>query len=270
MSSLAISDVPWLSKRIKACCRRAKLFSTHELLLAPPLHLQQALRLTPPEVELLLLQVATAAKAPTVLCSMRSMALRRPPLADDLFGEHRDDSSDSHTDDEPIHDDPRLVPPTQGYDGNFPGAHSSYTTRKTTMTTTTTAAPDSTTMMPNPRGHSTRTTPRVARFRAGAHSRRTGARPRTPRLHHRLTRARRAAFGRSALLITHRDRRRERIRENADRHPGVRLCRARPHPTRILIPHLRPKEVSTTAWVCATSPRVASEPRTASSRARCN
>ncbi|GAC75911.1 hypothetical protein PANT_19c00014 [Moesziomyces antarcticus T-34] len=123
MSSLAISDVAWLSKRIKACCRRAKLFSTHELLLAPPLHLQHALRLTPPEVELLLLQVATAAKAPTVSVLDALNGVAPPPLADDLFGEHSDDSSDSHTDDEPIHDDPRLVPPTQGYDGNFPGAH---------------------------------------------------------------------------------------------------------------------------------------------------
>ncbi len=121
MSSLAISDVPWLSKRIKACCRRAKLFSTHELLLTPPLHLQQALRLAPADVELLLLQVATAAKASTISVLDALNGIAPPPLGDDLFGEHRDDSSDSHTDDEPI--DARLVPPTQGYDGNFPGAH---------------------------------------------------------------------------------------------------------------------------------------------------
>ncbi len=131
MTSLAISDVPWISKRIKACCRRAKLFSTDELLLSHPQQLQQALRISPAEVDLLVLQVATAS-APPPISVLDSLNGKPPsPLDHDLFHIDRNDtdsdqdSDDSDNDRNGI-DDVRLpsstiIPPTQGYDGNFPG-----------------------------------------------------------------------------------------------------------------------------------------------------
>ncbi|SPO23874.1 related to DNA repair/recombination protein Rec2 [Ustilago trichophora] len=133
MTSLAISDVPWISKRIKACCRRAKLFSTDEILLAPPQQLQQALRITKEDADLLLLQVATASAPPAI--SVLDALNGNPPakLDENLFdvdvndADPSDDSEDSDVDQGRRTNDTRfpassIVPPTQGYDGNFPGA----------------------------------------------------------------------------------------------------------------------------------------------------
>ncbi|CDU26181.1 probable DNA repair/recombination protein Rec2 [Sporisorium scitamineum] len=137
MSSLAIADVPWISKRIKACCRRAKLFSTDEILLSQPQQLQQALRISQADTDLLILQVATAS-APTPVSVLDALNGKRPvrniddPTLFDAAADGNDadsaDLSDSSSDageGEQV-DDSRLpsssiVLPTQGYDGNFPG-----------------------------------------------------------------------------------------------------------------------------------------------------
>lgn len=139
MTSLAIADVPWISKRIKACCRRAKLFSTDEILLAQPQQLQQALRISQADVNLLLLQVATAS-APSPVSVLDALNGKRPTskLEQDLFeatataeGNDAASTDDSDSDSDGAVDDfarnasfpsSSMVPPTQGYDGNFPGA----------------------------------------------------------------------------------------------------------------------------------------------------
>lgn len=138
MTSLAIADVPWISKRIKACCRRAKLFSTDEILLSPPQQLQQTLCISEADLDLLLLQVATAA-APPPISVLDALNGKLPNQLDpNLFDTDRNDvdtasdSGNSDDDDQATgdrcnDDDARLppasfVPPTQGYDGNFPGA----------------------------------------------------------------------------------------------------------------------------------------------------
>lgn len=127
MVSPAIADVPWISKRIKACCRRAKLFSTDEILLSPTQQLQQALRISPADVDLLVLQVATAV-APPPISVLDALNGKAPPILDEsLFGKERneadseEDSGDSDADDARLPSS-SIVPPTQGYDGNFPGA----------------------------------------------------------------------------------------------------------------------------------------------------
>ncbi|KAJ9479547.1 RAD57 protein [Pseudozyma hubeiensis] len=139
MTSLAIADVPWISKRIKACCRRAKLFSTDEILLAQPQQLQQALRISQADVDLLLLQVATAS-APSPVSVLDALNGKCPAskLEQDLFdatatadGNDAASTEDSDSDSDGTDDDfarnasfpsSSIVPPTQGYDGNFPGA----------------------------------------------------------------------------------------------------------------------------------------------------
>ena len=131
MTSLAISDVPWISKRIKACCRRAKLFGTDEILLASPKQLQQALRISEADTELLLLQVATAS-APPPVSVLDALNGRLPNgLDDSLFGQDQNgddsdiDSQASEADNSTnatVFPSSSVVPPTQGYDGNFPGA----------------------------------------------------------------------------------------------------------------------------------------------------
>ncbi|KAF6767543.1 DNA recombination and repair protein Rad51, C-terminal [Kalmanozyma brasiliensis GHG001] len=134
MTSLAIADVPWISKRIKACCRRAKLFSTHEILLSQPQQLQQTLRISSQDADLLYLQVATACAPPpiSVLAALTG-ELPSAHLDEALFDatECNDADSADLSDSSDGHDDPRIdlgipsssiVPPTQGYDGNFPGA----------------------------------------------------------------------------------------------------------------------------------------------------
>ncbi|SJX63335.1 probable DNA repair/recombination protein Rec2 [Sporisorium reilianum f. sp. reilianum] len=137
MSSLAIADVPWISKRIKACCRRAKLFSTHEILLSQPQQLQQALRISAADVDLLVLQVATAS-APSPVSVLDALNGKLPvKKIDDLTlfdaaadgnDAHSADASDSSSDageggelDDTRFPSSSIVPPTQGYDGNFPG-----------------------------------------------------------------------------------------------------------------------------------------------------
>ncbi|GAC97830.1 RAD57 protein [Pseudozyma hubeiensis SY62] len=137
MTSLAIADVPWISKRIKACCRRAKLFSTDEILLAQPQQLQQALRISQADVDLLVLQVATAS-APSPVSVLDALNGKRPPpkLDQDLFdttaaADGNDAASTDGSDSDGSDDvsarnasfpSSSIVPPTQGYDGNFPGA----------------------------------------------------------------------------------------------------------------------------------------------------
>lgn len=132
MSSLAISDVPWISKRIKACCRRAKLFSTDEILLSQPDQLQKALRILPEDTDLLLLQVATAAAPPPVSVLDALNGKLPAKLDDNLFGADANDNDSAddsdNSDAAPFANDARLpgssivVPPTQGYDGNYLGA----------------------------------------------------------------------------------------------------------------------------------------------------
>ncbi|KAJ1026972.1 hypothetical protein NDA16_002265 [Ustilago loliicola] len=136
MTSLAIADVPWISKRIKACCRRAKLFSTDEILLSPPQQLQQALRISSADLDLLFLQIATAAAPPPVSVLDALNGKLPNQLHQSLFDTDRNDAdspqdSDASDEDDQAEsnrfNDARLpsasfVPPTQGYDGNFPGA----------------------------------------------------------------------------------------------------------------------------------------------------
>ncbi|TKY88481.1 hypothetical protein EX895_002469 [Sporisorium graminicola] len=137
MSGLAIADVPWISKRVKACCRRAKLFSTDEILLCQPQQLQHALRISQADVDLLLLQVATAT-APSPVSVLDALNGKLPVKTIDdhtLFDGTTDvndtdsadgsDSSSDASDREQVGDvripSSSIVPPTQGYDGNFPG-----------------------------------------------------------------------------------------------------------------------------------------------------
>lgn len=134
MTSLAIADVPWISKRIKACCRRAKLFSTDEILLSQPQQLQQTLRISLQDADLLYLQVATAcAPSPISVLDALNGELPSAHLDNALFdaAEGNDADSADSSDSSNGHDDgmadiripsSSIVPPTQGYDGNFPGA----------------------------------------------------------------------------------------------------------------------------------------------------
>ena len=132
MTTLSIADIPWISKRIKACCRRAKLFSTDELLLSTPQQLQQALRISRADVDLLLLHVATAAAPPPVSVLDALNGKLPSTLQDNLFDadpndvDSAQDSDDTDADDEAAltagFPSASVVPPTQGYDGNFPGA----------------------------------------------------------------------------------------------------------------------------------------------------
>ncbi|KIS69120.1 DNA repair/recombination protein Rec2 [Mycosarcoma maydis] len=148
MTGIAIADVGCISKRIKACCRRAKLFSTDEILLSPPQQLAHVLRISQADADLLLLQVATAS-APPPISVLDALNGKLPATnldqnffdavaaADDDDDDNDDDddkadsgsadaSDTSDADDQHLNDarfaSSCIVPPTQGYDGNFPGA----------------------------------------------------------------------------------------------------------------------------------------------------
>lgn len=115
MSHVALSDIPGISKRTKACFRRAQLFGAHEVLLTPPHELAQTLRLSRPDVEVLLRQVAKAA-APPVLSTLDILHgnVQIEQTAPEELEEDSASSSDSEA-------SVSFVPPTQGYEGNFPG-----------------------------------------------------------------------------------------------------------------------------------------------------
>lgn len=125
MPSLAIADIPCISKRIKACCRRAQLLSTDEILLSAPQQLQQALRISQTDLDLLLLQVATAATPPPV-SALDALNGKLPDQLDPSLFDTDRDHVESSQESEHSNDDrlppASFVPPTQGYDGNFPAA----------------------------------------------------------------------------------------------------------------------------------------------------
>ncbi|KAJ1018492.1 hypothetical protein NDA18_006643 [Ustilago nuda] len=125
MPSLAIADIACISERIKACCRRAQLLSTDEILLSAPQQLQQALRISQADLHLLLLQVATAA-APPPVSVLDALNGKLPDQLDPSLFDTDRDHVESSQESEQSNDDrlppASFVPPTQGYDGNFPAA----------------------------------------------------------------------------------------------------------------------------------------------------
>ncbi|PWZ03840.1 P-loop containing nucleoside triphosphate hydrolase protein [Testicularia cyperi] len=131
MASVAIEQVPTLSKRLKARCRLAKLSTVDEVILTPPDQLAAALRISRQDVDLFLLQVASvAAPAPVTALDILQGRVREAdgllaPLAPCDMDDSDSDSADS--DDSEVclptqaPSSSFFVPPTQGYDGNFPG-----------------------------------------------------------------------------------------------------------------------------------------------------